>query len=78
MRIFVTVEFYRMKNFIIEVKKSNTSKGKVFCLSTIGEKDKNEITIRNCKRPIQEAIELYNAMKISLMPFTTNKYVVTH
>jgi len=45
---------------------------------SITNKDKNEVIIRNCSRPIQEAMEIYKAVKISSMPFTTKKYVVTH
>jgi hypothetical protein len=45
---------------------------------TIKNNKKHDIILRNCSRPIQEALEIYKALNMSSMPFTTKKYVVPH
>jgi len=41
-------------------------------------KDGNEIVIRTCTRPNARALEIYQALGISSMPFKLKKFVVSH
>ena len=45
---------------------------------TIKNKEKNDIIMRTCSRPTHEVLEIYQALRMSSMPFKTKKYVVTH
>ena len=45
---------------------------------SVTTKDKSEIIIRTCSRPIQPALEIYKALGISSMPFVIKKFVVSH